>query len=173
MTSTILESGMTFIAENTFHIEKSPAFSRLDKGMKSVEFIRATDDMLFFVEAKSSFPNPSNPKPNPDKGNRRGEELFREEIEEICDKFTHSLNLYSAVDIGVTEDGFPPDYRPADKVSLTFILVINGFEESWCDEIERALINKLRESICMAKIWQPDVSVINNTTAVTLGLIAN
>jgi hypothetical protein len=173
MNSIILESGMAFIAENTFHIEKSSAFACLGERIKSVEFIRAKDNKLWFVEAKSSFPNPNNPKPSPDKGDRTGDELFQEEIEDICDKFIQSLNLYSAVDVGVTEDGFPPDYKPSDKVSLLFILVINGFEMSWCDEIERALTNRLRESISMAKIWRPEISVINDKTAVARGLIAS
>jgi hypothetical protein len=156
---------MNFIADNVFPIEKSTVYTGLGDSVKSVEFVRAKGGKLLFVEAKSSFPNPSNPKPNPDKGDRTGYELFREEIEDICDKFTHSLNLYSAVDVGVTKDGFPPDYRPADKVSLTFILVINGFEMSWCNEIERALTNRLRESICMAKIWKPKVLVLNQEIA--------
>jgi hypothetical protein len=173
MSDTITESGMEFIANNAFHIEKSLVYTRLGDRIKSVEFVRAKDNKLLFVEAKSSFPNPNNPTPNPDKGNKTCRELFHEEILDICDKFTHSLNLYSAVDVGITDDGFPPDYKPSDKVSLVFILVINGFDKSWCDEIEMALTNQMRESICMSKIWKPEVFVINDKTAAERKLITN
>jgi hypothetical protein len=165
MNKTIFESGMRFVSENVFHIEKSPQYAELGGSVKTVEFVRAKGKTLLFVEAKSSFPNPNNLMPNPARGNKTGEELFREEIADICDKFTHSLNLYSAVGIGVTKDGFPPDYKPADKVRLVFILVINGFERSWCDKIEKALEQWIRESACMSKIWNPEVIVINNETA--------
>ena len=171
MSNIIIESGMNFIADNAFRIEKSPLYTQLGSNVKSVEFIRAINDKLLFIEAKSSFPNPNNPAPNPNRGNKTGGELFREEIVEICDKFIHSLNLYSAVAIGVTDDTFPPDYNPPNKVSLLFILVINGFKMTWCDEIERALTNLIRKSIYVANIWKPEVSVINDKIASSRGLI--
>jgi len=52
-----------------------------------------------------------------------------------------------------------------------FVLVINGFEKSWCDEVERALINKIRESICMSRIWKPEVYVMNHEMAAKRKLI--
>ena len=164
MNKTIIESGMSFNADNAFYIEKSPVYIGLGNGVKSVEFIRAKGDKLLFIEAKSSFPKPNNP-PNPNKGNKTGEQLFREEIADICDKFIHSLNLYSAIDVGVTEYDFPADYKPADKMSLKFVLVINKFDRSWCVDIEKALTNRIRESICMSKIWKPKIIVINNEIA--------
>jgi hypothetical protein len=118
MNKTIRESGMCFVADNAFHIEKSPQYTELGDSVKTVEFVRAKGERLLFVEAKSSFPNPRNKRPNQAKGNKTGEEIFREEIADICDKFTHSLNLYSAVDIGVTKDGFPSEYKPAESWPL-------------------------------------------------------
>jgi hypothetical protein len=164
---------MHFIIDKVFHLDKSLIYARLGEKIKSVEFVRVKDNKLLFVEAKSSFPNPSNPISNPDKGNKTGEDLFHKEISDICDKFTHSLNLYSAIDVGITDDGFPPDYKPSDKVSLMFILVINGFDKSWCDEIEKALTNRIRESVCMSKIWQPEIFVINDKTAAKRNLTTN
>ena len=161
MNKEIFESGMYFITDNVFYVEKSQQYTKLDGNVKSVEFIRAKGDNLLFVEAKSSFPNPNNSAPNPIKANKTGKELFREEIADICDKFTHSLNLYSAIDIGIINGGFPADYKPADKASLIFVLVINGFEKSWCDEIQKALERQIRKSVCMAKIWKPEVLVMN------------
>ena len=166
MNDIITESNMNFIADNAFYIEKSPIYTGLGKNVKSVEFIRSKGHKLFFVEAKSSFPDPSNPNPNPKKDNKTGKELFKEEIIDICDKFVHTLNLYSAVNVGVIENGFPAEFNPSQKVSLVFVLVINGFHKSWCDEVERALANKLRESICIDKIWKPEISVLNHEEAI-------
>jgi hypothetical protein len=159
-------SGMNFVSDNAYPIEDSQASKNLNKnGIHSVEFIRSNEDKLLFIEAKSSFPNPNNIKKNPDKGNKTGSELFRERIDEICDKFTHSLSLYSAIDMGVINEDTPSDFKVSDSVSLVFILVINGFEQSWCTPIEKAIINQLNNSVCMANIWKPTVRVINHETA--------
>ena len=166
MTKTVNHSGMAFIDDNVFHIELSPAYTRLNASVKSVEFVRSWENKLLFVEAKSSFPNPGNPMPNLEKGNKTGSELFGEAVTDICDKFIHSLNLYAAIDVGVAKFGFPVEYIiPSDKLSLEFILVIKGFEKSWCDEIKRALTNKMRESVVISNIWKPRVYVINHTDA--------
>jgi hypothetical protein len=171
MSKTITESGLNFIADNAFHIEKSPAYIRLGDSVKSVELIRAKENKLLFIEAKSSFPNPNNLTPNSIKRNKTGAELFQEEISDICDKFTHSLNLYSAINVGVIADGFPPDFNPSDKVSLIFILVITGFEQTWCDEIQKALTIQIRNTACMSKIWKPEIAVMNDKTAINRKII--
>ena len=80
MANVINESGMDFIADNAFEIENSKIYKELGEGIKSVEFVRGIDDMLLFVEAKTTFPNPNNP--SEDEPNR-----FLDEIENICDKF--------------------------------------------------------------------------------------
>jgi hypothetical protein len=156
---------MQFVSENVFYIEKSPQYAELGDSVKTVEFARAKGNKLLFVEAKSSFPNPHNLAYNKAKGNKTGEEIFYEEIDDIYDKFAHSLSLYSAVGIGATKDGFPTGYEPAHKVSLVFILVIRGFEMSWCDEIESALKQRIRASTSIAKIWRPKVLVMNDEVA--------
>jgi len=61
MFDVIYESDMSFISENTFQIEKSEIYSSLSEGIKTVEFIRTIGDMLLFVEAKITFPNPKQP----------------------------------------------------------------------------------------------------------------
>jgi hypothetical protein len=162
---------MDFIADNTFHIEASETYTKLGVGLKSVEFVRAKDGKLLFVEAKSSFPDPNNQAPNPNKSDKTGAELFCEAVADICDKFTHSLNLYSAIAIAATEDRFPSDYHPPDKVSLVFVLVINGFEKARCSRIRKALANRISQSICMAKIWKPEICVINDISAASRSII--
>ena len=155
-------------------IEESSIYSECRReGIKSVEFVRSKGKKLLFIEAKQSFPNPNNPTPNPDRGNKTGSELFQEDIIDICDRFTHSLNLYSAVSIGITEDGFPPEYILSDKVSIEFLLVINGFAGAWCNEIQKALVNRIRELIYISKIWKPEVYVINRETAVKRNLVVD
>jgi len=158
MGNMITESDMDFIADNAFHIEKSPSYTNLGSDVKSVEFVRIKDNKLLFVEAKSSFPKP-------DVADAGKSTRFKEEIGKIYDKFTHSLNLYSAVEVGVIGGGFPADYKPADKVTLVFVMVIKGFEQTWCIPIQKALLAEISKSIIMAKIWKPEVDVINEETA--------
>jgi hypothetical protein len=165
MNEPIIESGMRFVSENVFYMEKSSQYAELGDSVKTVEFVRAMGNKLLFVEAKSSFPKPHKLEQNVPNGNKTGEETFQDEIADIYDKFYHSLSLYSAIDVGATHDDFPEDYAPAPKLSLSFILVIRGFERSWCDEIERALKQRFRESVSIAKIWKPEVLVMNDETA--------
>jgi hypothetical protein len=161
MVKIITESGMDFIADNTFHIEKSGIYTKLKDSVKTVEFIRAKDNKLLFMEAKSSFPNPNSSESSV---------KFQSEICDICSKFVHSLNLYASIAIGVNEQ-LPPDFQPAISVSLKFILIFNNFEQKWCIPIKNALTNQLRKSECIAKIWKPTVFVINQETAIKQNLI--
>jgi len=162
MVETITESGMDFIADNAFHIEKSDIYAKLKDSIKTVELIRAKDNKLLFMEAKSSFPNPTNPESS---------EKFQSEIDDICDKYIHSLNLYASIAIGVNEQ-LPLDFiKPIINVSLQFVLIFNNFEQKWCIPIEKALTNQLRKSECIAKIWKPTVFVINYKTAAEQNLI--
>ena len=157
MPKIITASDMDFIADNTFYIEESDIYKKLKDGIKTVEFVRAKEDKLFFVEAKMSFPAPENPKPdNPDN--------FDKQVADIWNKFIHSLNLYASIAIGVNEQ-LPIDFKPAYKVSLNFILVINNFEIEWCKPIKNALDNKLSESGYIKQIWKPTVYVINHEDA--------
>jgi hypothetical protein len=165
MTKTITESGMVFISDNAFHIERSPYYLTLGDSVKSVELVRAKDDKLLFIEAKSSFPKPDIPD-----GAKSAR--FDDEIGFIRDKFIHSLNLYSAMDVGVVGNGFPVDYSPAKKVSLVFVLVINGFEDTWCKPIQDALNKQLMQTVVIARIWVPQVFVINDETAKKLELVS-
>lgn len=160
MAKIIIESGMNFIADNIFHIEKSDVYKKtlMPGGIKTVEFIRVKSDKLLFIEAKSSFPKPDLP-------------YFQNHIHDICEKFIHSLNLYMSIVIGVNEQLIPNDFKPPTKLSLNFVLVFNNFEQKWCSPIEMALTNKLSQLKIMTKIWKPEVSVINSEMAAKLNLI--
>jgi len=156
------QSGMDFIADNTFHIEESGLYKNIGKGVRSVEFIRIKDNRLLFVEAKTSFPNPNNPCENND-------EIFQSEIGEVCKKFIHSLNLVSSVEMGVAEEVFPKDFIVPDSVSLVFILVIKNHEFEWCRPIKSKLESEL--PTYLKRIWKPIIYVINQEVAAKQGLL--
>ncbi|MDR1204836.1 MAG: hypothetical protein LBL26_05060 [Peptococcaceae bacterium] len=160
----ITESGMDFAADNTFHIEKSQFYTRLRDGVRSVEFVRVLNDKLMFVEAKTSFANPH----NPDKNNYV---KFQSAVEEICEKFIHTLNMYSSVEVGTAEEPFPDSFIPPSKVSLVFVLVVKNHENEWCTPIHEKLVKSL--PTYLKKIWRPKVYVINHETAKKLNLIAS
>ena len=155
------QSGMDFIADNTFYIEASKVYANVGGGIKSVEFIRAKENKLLFVEAKTSFPNPDNPS----LGNYT---KFQEEINDICDKFIHSLNLYSSLKIGVNKEVFAYDFAPPEAISLVFILVIKNHEPSWCRKIKPKFISALPSYF--KQIWKPEVYVINHKSAIQQNL---
>ena len=161
MVNVITESGMDFIADNSFRIEKSPLYTDLGDGIRSVEFIRAKDDNVIFVEAKTTFPNPNNPS-------AENYVKFQSEINEICEKFIHSLNLFSSVKVGVRDAQLPPDFSPPDKVTLVFVLVVKTHELGWCRNIEAALIKVLPSYL--HRIWKPTVRVINHKAAIKFNL---
>jgi hypothetical protein len=153
MVKYITESGMYFIPDNTFHIEKSDPYCKIsNKSIRSVEFLRIKDGKLLLIEAKSSFPHPQNL------------ERFHEEIDRILDKFTHSLNLLSSMLVGVAEKDFPDDFDPLGKgkLSLMFVLVINNTAVK-CGKVQAALWKAL--PTYFKKIWKPTLLVIDHETA--------
>jgi hypothetical protein len=164
MADVINESGMLFAADNTFRIEKSTLYTHMSAGIRSVEFIRIMDNTLLFIEAKTSFANPE----NPDDGNYAN---FLLSVNEICEKFIHSLNMYASVKAGVAGELLPDSFIPPEKVTLVFVLVIKNHEQDWCKGIEVKLRQALPPYLC--KIWRPEVYVMNHETARKWHLIAN
>ncbi|MDR1320514.1 MAG: hypothetical protein LBK56_03670 [Gracilibacteraceae bacterium] len=49
----------------------------------------------------------------------------------------------------------------------------DAIKKLWCSAIEKELSNQLRESICIAKIWQPKIYVINDEMAKELEIIVS
>ena len=93
---------------------------------------------------------------------------FQEEINNICDKFIHSLNLFASIKIGVNEEIFANDFALPETLSLVFMLVIKNHESSWCRHIKSKLISTL--SSYYKKIWKPEVHVLNHETAIKQNL---
>jgi len=161
MVNIIPESGMVFVADNTFHIEESSLYTDIGEGVRTVEFIRVKNGHLLFVEAKTSFPNPDNSSPD-------NLVVFQSEIDEICEKFIHSLNLLSSVEVGVADDVYTDDFTMPEKVSLVFVLVIKDHELKWCRPVKKKLEDALPPYL--RTIWKPTVYVINHATAISRNL---
>jgi len=162
MDNVITESGMEFVAENTFYIEKSELYLGLGEGVKSVEFIRIKERKLLFVEAKTTFPNPNNP----------GVEnlaRYHAEIDDIREKFIHSLNLLSSIEVGVAQSEFDSDFALPMKATLVFYLVIGNHKTEWCKDVEKTLMAAFPAYIM--KIWKPVIYVINREIAIKRELV--
>ena len=162
MDSIINKSGMAFAAEKTFYIEKSELYLGLGEGIKSIEFIRIKERKLLFIEAKTTFPNPYNP-------NEENLVRYNTEIDDIRDKFIHSLNMLSSIEIGVAQSEFDVGFALPEKVTLEFYLVIRNHESEWCKDIEKALMAAFPAYI--KKIWKPVIYVINREIAVKRELV--
>ena len=164
MDNTITESGMNFVATNAFHIEESDLYKSLSEGIRSVEFLRVKNEKLLFIEAKKSFPNPN----NPDASNIKN---FQLELDEVCEKFIHSLNLFSSIKLGVSDNIFENNFILPEKVTLEFVLVIKNHELKWCKQVHSKLMTNMPKYII--KIWKPNVYVINYENAKKWRLITD
>lgn len=118
---------------------------------------------LSFVEAKSS-----SPKPEPANNTN-----FDEFIEEIRNKFLHSLNLYYAAILRRHEKiaDIPTDFQNLNNedISIKLVLVIKGHQFAWLAPIREALCRAL---IPYESIWHFDIAVINDEMALKYGLIS-
>ena len=157
MVKTQTHSEMEFAADNSFSIEKAGLNQHFGEEVKTVEFIRAKDNKLSFIEARTTFPNPDN-----------SSESFSAQVCEVCDKFVHSLNMYAAVDVGAVDISFPSDFNTPDKVLVVFVLVIRNHKKEWCREVSRAI--EVALPLYVRKIWRASVFVINHETAMNKGL---
>lgn len=162
---TITESGMTFGPYSepcVYHLECSSLYKSV-KNVKTVEFIlQDKAKSLSFVEAKSS-----SPKPEPANNTN-----FDEFIEEIRNKFLHSLNLYYAAILRRHEKtaDIPTDFQNLNNedICIKLVLVIKDHQFAWLAPIHEALCRAL---IPYESIWHFDIAVINDEMALKYGLI--
>jgi hypothetical protein len=154
------ESGMDFsplFSDNrSVYIEKTQFLNRLGEGIKTVEILTLMPNhKLYFIEAKSSAPNPHS------KAN------FSEYCDKLLEKFQHSLDLFISKELGVNKDWeneFPDcfDKNPFSEYRIIFVLIINGHKKEWCSDVLDGLQRKL---IALRNIWKIDVIVWNDETA--------
>ncbi len=174
MNEPIIESGMRFDATDAWRIEKSELYNVLnkgDKGLKTVEFIRAKSGNYVFVEAKSSFPNLYNPE---------SKKAIDENISDILNKFIHSLSILSSIALRVNslnQTDIPETFHKLTQPSVQLVLVINFPEKienahhtkSICEEI-RTVFNS-RFSKELMHIWRAKVWVLNKHQAIQRGFV--
>lgn len=162
---TIYESGMRFgpfSESDIYYIEKSQLYQGISNS-KTVEFILARrENSLYFVEAKSSSPRPTAENAVP----------FDVFIDEITDKFIHSLNLYYAGILKRHEvnNDIPDEFQEMEHATtnIKFLLIIKGHNIEWLPPIQEALIRKM---MSYSSIWKFQIAVINDKMAVSKGLI--
>ena len=162
----VFDSGMRFIRDNAFRIEKSDVHEKVkSNGIKVVEFIRVVENHLHFVEATKSLHDPN-------KG-ERAVKYFKEEIEKIRDKFVHSLNLFASVEICVNEEILPDDFVLPKKALLVFALVVKEHDKIQCKLTNDALVNSLNQVMprYWMHIWKPIVQVLNHEMAARQNLV--
>ncbi len=163
----IEESGMRFgpfLSEDLFHIEMSRAYAALGNGFSSVEFVCMKQGVekkyLYFIEAKSSSPNPEN-----------GEARFREWIDEVSQKFKDSLQLFIAAELGIqSDDGIGQHILEAElaECGIKCIVVLSQHKKEWLPPIRDALTWQLRK---MLRIWKAEVIALNRDMARSYGLV--
>ena len=123
--------------------------------------IRHKDDEILLLEAKSSSPKPGNA------------EKFDDFIDEIYQKFCHSMDLYFSLVLKRLDDpnnDMPEYFKTADYSSakIKLLLVINGHSIEWLPPISDALREKLKRQI---KTWKLGLVVINHEQANEYGLL--
>ena len=144
-----LDFSPLFIGNDSIYIEKSRFLARLGDGVKSVEFLSLLPcKKLFFIEVKSSAPNPDN----------GGD--FNEYCDDLLIKFQHSIDLFASKKLGInidTESEFPNGFNEEfDDYRLFFLLVINKHKEEWCSDVLDGLQRKF---IALRKIWKIEILV--------------
>ena len=158
---TFEESHMTFSFpdDDVYRIEKSALLSKVH--LKATECVAWKNGKVVFVEAKSSSPR----KQNADR--------FEEYINDIADKFVHSLTFYNAVRLRHPHEPLPLNIRKVDlqKAHYSFILVIHGHQMAWLPPLMDALKGKMRDVLRLWSISDADVKVVNDETALASHLI--
>lgn len=165
MSVTISESGLYFGEygeSRLFYAEQSSVYKSLGDSICTIEFaLYNENDEILMVEAKSSSPKPSN------------QIDFDGFINEIYDKFAHSIDLYFSLVLKRLDDSkndMPDCFRTANYsiAKIKLILVINGHKIDWLAPISDALRKKLKMQI---KTWRLELAVINHEVAAEYGLL--
>lgn len=171
-TQPFIESGMTFGPfpdGHCFHIEKSPTYETVQRGVQIAEFLllrirNGSPPTVWVVEAKSSTPRPGT-QPN-----------FDDFIDEIREKLTNALSLYLAVYLRrhASEDAeLPMPFKELDLSTTDFrlVLVVNNHKEDWLPPLKDALAKVLHATVKTWALSASAVVVINDALARSHGLI--
>ena len=170
MMKPIVESGMPFgpyDESECFYVEKSDIYQRVREGVSMVEFCllrkQTGKPVVWFVEAKSSAPNPNGTK-------------FDDYTNQIKDKFVNALALVMSMILkrhSVHGNEFPDTFKSLSlsELEVRFVLVVREHPESWLPPLADALKRRLNATL---KVWafSPNsVVVLNDKMALKYGLI--
>jgi hypothetical protein len=158
------ESKMVFSWDEAdcLRIEKSETYTHLGSSVKVCEFIANDSGIILFVEAKSSFSDPTNP----------GD--FAANIEEICEKFRDSLLLFAGMLLGRPYRAVDPipEHLGIDSLrgaKLRCFLIIHGHQNAWLGDVSDALNQRLGP---ISRAFAIDsVLAINECIALEHGLV--
>ena len=169
----ILESGMQFGPYpdgKCFYIEKSKTYASVQQRVQIAEFLLlrvqpTRPPVVWVIEAKSSSPKPET-QPN-----------FDGFISEIRNKWINAFSLGWAACLKRHASAFeelPDAFKMLDlsKADVRFVLVINGYPKEWLVPLQDALRIELYATIKTWAFSPTAVAVINNESAVELGLIS-
>ncbi|HBK28121.1 MAG TPA: hypothetical protein DDY92_06225 [Dialister sp.] len=158
------ESGMRFrfAAEKTYYIEKSDVFDKKLNavGASSVECVTLHGDLVCFIEAKTSAPNPATSMEN-----------FSSYVAKIVKKFTDSLMICEAIHGNLwSEEGMGAELKERlyNAPKIHFILIIQKHEKAWSSSLQDCLAKEMRS---LLKIWKASVIVLNKEQALDYHLI--
>lgn len=158
------ESGMRFLfaAEKTYYIEKSDVYAKKlnGAGVSSVECVTLRDDLICFIEAKSSAPNPATSVEN-----------FSSYVTKIAKKFTDSLMMCEAIHGNLwSEEGIGVELKQKlyNAPKIRFVLIVQKHEKAWSASLQDCLAKEMRS---LLKIWKASVIVLNKEQALDYHLI--
>jgi hypothetical protein len=165
----ITESEMSFGSypdEHCFYIETSKIYQSIEhSGVKTIEFLLFKQNAvpsIYLVEAKLSSPQPTTlPR-------------FDNFIDEIRDKFKHSLALFIAIFLKRHNDSELSNHLQnleLSSVNFVLVLVIKNHKTEWLPPLQEQLREALRPA---AKIWNLKgtwIQVLNEEGAKEVGLI--
>lgn len=158
---TFEESKMVFSfpEDDVYRIEKSSLLAEVE--LKATECVVRRGEVLMFVEAKSSTPQP------------RTVEKFDDFIDDITTKFTHSLVFYNAVMLRHEDEELPKNVKVADlsNISYSFVLVIHGHKIEWLPPLMDALKSRMRYTLKLWNISDVAVKVMNDQMALANHII--
>lgn len=149
----------SFPEEDVYRIEKSPLLA--DVELKATECVVRRGEVLMFVEAKSSTPQPQT------------EERFDGFIDDITTKFTHSLVFYNAVMLRHDGKELPEKVKSVElsNVSYSFVLIVHGHKMEWLPPLMDALKSRMRHVLKLWNISDVAVKVMNDQMALASHII--
>lgn len=176
MSVTVEESEMLFgpfDEESFFALEKSVQYTKSlrPNGVRSCEFVlfktKKRNKRIVFVEAKRSLPEEYAAETK-----ERADKLYHEFIQEITEKFRHSLELFSGILLNKYDrDGLPINLNVSDLQDIDFqlILVVKTADASKLPIYSEKLSKSLNAE---RKIWRiPNVIVLNEVLAIKKHLV--